>query len=149
TDSGKYAGERLSELPPNATVPYTGYAFQWPKSGYSYFISTLYLKSNASSINRGYPRNRLKQNLEIGKTYCVKFYCNITNQSTYGVDGLGAYFGDSNTDTITQCDKPITYLTPQVKNPNGNIITDTLNWVLITGTFTANGTEKYLILGNF
>src|SRR5690606_22419827 len=28
-------------------------------------------------------------------------------------------------------------------------ITDTLNWVAITGTFVANGTEKYLLLGNF
>src|SRR5690606_13010817 len=44
---------------------------------------------------------------------------------------------------------PLTYLTPQVQNPQGNIIIDTLNWVAITGTYTANGTEKYLMLGNF
>ncbi|MCC6372962.1 MAG: T9SS type A sorting domain-containing protein [Bacteroidia bacterium] len=38
---------------------------------------------------------------------------------------------------------------PQVTNPLGNIITDTLNWTLISGTFTANGDEKYLVIGNF
>lgn len=91
----------------------------------------------------------MKQNLQAGKTYCVKFYWSITNQSSVGVDGLGAYFGDSSLDTISKCNDPITYLIPQVQNPSGNMLTDTLNWVLMTGTFTANGSEKYMVLGNF
>src|SRR5690606_33046643 len=86
---------------------------------------------------------------QAGKTYCVKFYVNISNPSTYGIDGFGAYFGDNNIDTITYCNVPLTYLIPQVQNPQGNIISDTLNWIAITGTFVANGTEKYLLLGNF
>jgi hypothetical protein len=65
------------------------------------------------------------------------------------MDGFGAYFGDNTIDTITHCTIPLTYLTPQVKNPPGNAITDTLNWVPITGTFTATGNEKYMVIGNF
>jgi hypothetical protein len=65
------------------------------------------------------------------------------------MDGFGIYFGDNSIDTITRCNWPITYLTPQVQNPSNNVITDTLNWVPITGTFVANGTEKYALIGNF
>jgi hypothetical protein len=37
---------------------------------------------------------------------------------------------------------------PQVSNPSGNIINDTANWVPVTGTFVATGSEKYMIIGN-
>ncbi len=96
-----------------------------------------------------YTKNRLKANLQIGKTYCVKFYVNISNKSPYAIDGFGAYFGNNSIDTISYCYVPLSYITPQVQNPKGNIITDTLNWVAITGTFTANGNEKFLLLGNY
>ena len=139
----------LGELPPSQQVPNSGFAWQYPKSGHNYIIANLFFSPGNSQSKRTYARNTLKQNLQMGKTYCVKFYWSITNQSTYGIDGLGAYFGDNSLDTINQSDKPITYLTPQVQNPIGNMLTDTLKWVLMAGTFTANGTEKYMILGNF
>lgn len=149
-DTSSYNYIRVSELPPSYQVPNSGFAWQWPKSGASYIISSLYSRQpNDSQSSRIYPRNFLKGNLQAGKTYCVKFYYSIANVSTYGVDGLGAYFGDQSMDTITQGNKQVTYLTPQVQNPTGNILKDTLNWNLITGTFTANGTEKNLVLGNF
>ena len=34
------------------------------------------------------------------------------------------------------------------KNPDGNYITDTVNWVKISGVFTANGGEKFVTIGN-
>ncbi|MBX3165657.1 MAG: T9SS type A sorting domain-containing protein [Bacteroidetes bacterium] len=91
----------------------------------------------------------MKSNLQAGKAYCVKFYVNLYNASPCAIDGIGVYFGGGEIDTIHYCNIPLTYLTPQIQNPQGNIITDTLNWVAITGTFMANGTEKYLMLGNF
>ena len=128
----------------NSDVPINGNTFQFPKTGNAYVICTWYYNNL-----RGYSKNRLKKNLIAGKTYCVKFYVNITNKSPYGMDGFGAYFGDGSIDTIKKCTVPLNYVNPQVKNPLGNVITDTLNWVPITGTFTANGTEKYMLLGNF
>jgi DNA-binding beta-propeller fold protein YncE len=38
---------------------------------------------------------------------------------------------------------------PQIENPDSNILTDTLNWMPITGTYLANGGEQYVLLGNF
>ncbi len=148
-DTNKFFGAILTSLPPTGQVPNNSYTYQWPRTGNNYFISTLFFKPNTQQTLRGYSRNRLKQKLQVNKTYCVKVYYNITNQCTYGVDGFGAYFADSTSDTITRCEKPITFLAPQIQNPTNNILSDTLNWSLLTGTFTANGNEKYMILGNF
>lgn len=144
-DTNKYSGILLTTS--TGFVPKSSYTYQWPVGGQNFYISTLLFKPNSTQTSRGYPRNKLKQNLQSGKTYCVKFYANVSDQSTYGADGLGAYFGDASLDTITQCSKPISYLTPQIQY--FGLITDTMNWVVITGTFTANGNEKYLMLGNF
>jgi hypothetical protein len=141
----------FSSCPGLNTVPLNGFTYQWPKHGDSYIHATYFCVPPTCSphSNRCYQRNRLKQNLQSGKAYCVKFYVNISNNSTYGMDGFGAYFGDNSIDTITKPYIPLTYLTPQVQNPNNNIITDTLNWTLITGTFVASGHEKFMLIGNF
>ncbi len=144
TDTSKVFGELI--IP--AKIPLNNYTYQWPKSGKNYLISLQYC-STCSFNKRGYPRNRLKEPLKGGKTYCVTFYINLSNQSTHAISNFGAYFGDSTLDTIRKCNDPITYLTPQIINPVNNIITDTLNWIPITGTFVANGTEKYMLIGNF
>jgi hypothetical protein len=148
-DTNKYMGIFLSKVYFPYSIPVSSFAYQWPKSGNNILLSTLFFKPNTNQTGRGYPRNTLKQILQSGHTYCVKVYYSITNQSSYGGDGLGAYFGNNTLDTITKCDKPIVYLTPQIQNPTNNLLIDTLSWSLLTGTFVANGTEKYMMLGNF
>lgn len=143
-DSNNFAGAIYGVC--NNKVPANGNTWQFPKSGNIYLITNFFWLPNGS---RSYPKNRLKKTLVQGKSYCVKFYINIANTSPRGIDGFGAYFGSTLIDTITKCTIPLTYITPQVSNPIGNVITDTLNWVPITGTFVATGTEKYLLLGNF
>ncbi len=90
---------------------------------------------------------KLTDTMEAGKYYCLTFYVNLINNAKYGVDGIGAYFSD----TLFNCNNStcLIGLNPQVSNPAGNAITDTLNWTLISGCFTANGTESYLLIGNF
>jgi hypothetical protein len=92
-------------------------------------------------------RNKLKSNLINGKTYCVKFYVNVSEYSAYSINKIGAYFGDASLDTILDGDVPLTYLNPQIE---ANFFpTDTIGYTLISGTFTADGTEKYMVIGNF
>jgi len=131
----------------NGQAPVNGSGYQVPKTGNAYILGTMYCV--VPSCGRSYVKNRLKSTLQAGKTYCVKFHVNITNVTPRGMDGFGAFFGDNHIDTITQCSIPLSYINPQVQNPHGNVISDTLNWVPITGTFTANGTEKFVLLGNF
>jgi hypothetical protein len=132
-------------------VPYTYFGYQFPRTGNNFATFFPLCFQNFCTINnsRGYVRNRLKTNLVAGKTYCVKFYVIVSENSTYSHDSYGIYFGDNSLDTITQINRPLNYLVPQVKNPAGNILNDTLNWTLVTGTFVANGTEKHCVIGNF
>jgi hypothetical protein len=38
---------------------------------------------------------------------------------------------------------------PQIYNPIGFYITDTLNWTKISGIYTAEGGEEWITIGNF
>ena len=147
-DTNKFFAELFSKNIPPYLVPKSTYTYQWPRHGSNYIGSSQYC-GTCSYNTRGYPRNILRQKLEVGKVYCFSMYVNLTNQSTHAIDALGAFFSDSSNDTIKECSIPLTYLTPQIQNPVNNIILDTLNWTAITGTFVANGTEKYLMIGNF
>ncbi len=136
-----------STLATIGNAPNSNFGFQYPRSGNN-FVGVQFYCNNCTNNPRLYPRNRLKQVLQAGKTYCAKYYVVNTNNNLVAIDKYGMYFGDNSIDTITKCTYPITYLNPQVENTTG-IITDTLNWIPITGTFVANGTEKYMVLGNF
>jgi hypothetical protein len=147
-DTTKYSFYILNKCFNN--MPGPAMDFQYPKSGKGFIAGTFYCGGSCDTIhNRSYFRNKLKQHLVSGKTYCIKFYANLRNSSPYGIDAIGVFIGNNTLDTIKYGDIKITYLTPQIQNISGNIITDTLNWVSITGTFVANGTENSLVIGNF
>lgn len=142
--SSSYAGEILTGI----DVPLSGWTYQQAIHGDSYLISTLFC-TTCSYNTRSYPKNRLRANLKSGKTYCVSFYVNLMNRSSYAISSIGAYFGDASIDTISYCTIPLTYLIPQIQNSVGNYLSDTLNWMQVKGFYTATGAEKYLLLGNF
>jgi hypothetical protein len=148
TDSLKLFGELMTANLPPFNVPLSSYTYQWPKHGNNYLATTNFCPTCGSNI-RGYPRNRLKQELELGRTYCFSMYLNLTNKSSYAIDGFGIYFSDSITDTIKYCNRPLTYLTPQIQNPIGTFLSDTLNWIFFSGLYTATGKEKYVLIGNY
>lgn len=143
-DSSKFVCGGLTYNTCYSNVPYN-VAFQYPRSGKGYARVTYFCTPSC----RTYPKNRLITNLVNGKTYCVKMYLNLQNNSPLSLDAFGMYFGDSSVDTINTCSVPLTFLNPQIQNSPSNFITDTLGWVLLSGTFVANGNEKYLVLGNF
>lgn len=133
-------------------VPLEGGYLQWPRSGSAFISITPYCSNGACTpnFNRSYARNRLKSSLVSGTSYCVRFFVNVRNISTVGIDAISICFTDNFTlDTIQNKNRQLTFLTPQIQNPVGNIITDTLNWIEIAGTFIAIGNESHLLIGNF
>jgi hypothetical protein len=132
-------------------IPNNGLTYQMPHNGSGYAQATVLCFTPQCSFypNRGYFRNRLKNNLINGKTYCVKAWVNVSNPVSYGISNIGFFFVDNIIDTISKPMAILSYINPQVENPTTNILTDTLNWVPITGTFVANGTEKNCVIGNF
>jgi hypothetical protein len=67
----------------------------------------------------------------------------------YAVNHIGAYLDDGHIDTTSVPGMPQTQYIPDLQIDETSIINDTLNWVKIEGSFTANGTEKFITIGNF
>ena len=96
---------------------------------------------------REYLRYPLSNTLKSGTTYCLTFYVNLFNESHDAIDAIGAYF----TDSALICPTLFCLLNypAQVNNAAGNILSDTLGWMQITGCFTAQCNENYMLIGNF
>ncbi|MFO0356228.1 MAG: T9SS type A sorting domain-containing protein [Sphingobacteriaceae bacterium] len=147
-DTNGYGYYLFSTLIGNA--PYCSTGFQQPRHGKNFIISQLFCEGSLCSIfnSRGYPRNRLKNKLTAGKTYCAKYYVVNTNNNRVAMESYGIYLADSSLDTINYCSYPLTYINAQITYSNG-VITDTMNWTAIKGTYVASGNEKYMVIGNF
>ncbi len=130
-----------------AGVPFNVLGFQNPRTGnayagfYAYAIMGLYREFIGTS---------LIQQLIIGKKYYVTFYVNTAFNpnpgwhSTFAVNKLGARFT-----TV-----PYTYSIPiPVDNfaqiYTDSIISDTVNWVKISGSFIADSAYRFVSFGNF
>jgi hypothetical protein len=134
------------------TAPNLSFGYQMPRSGSNFILGQFYcdLSTCTFTRSRGYPTNRLKSVLKAGKRYEGKYYVVNTNNNVVGIDAYAMHLGTSaSVDSITYASIPITYLSPQITYPNGSIITDTMRWTAVSGTFVAQGNEKYIVLGNF
>ena len=155
-DSTKYSALPFALFHSCASVwglPSNNWFFQNPRSGNAVVeIGTLIPTSNPTTFQRTYTRNKLRSGLQNGKSYCAKMYVNAPDkQGDYYTDGIQMYFDNGQLDTIVAIDSigPFTFVNPQVSNLSGNILNDTMNWVAVSGTFVANGTETFLTIGNF
>ncbi|MEO6303621.1 MAG: gliding motility-associated C-terminal domain-containing protein [Bacteroidia bacterium] len=136
---------------PGLRTPTNGYrkSYQVPRTGTNYCFYTNYGSNTVSPsypYEREYIQNQLNKSLTNGKNYCVKFYVSLMNESKYAITEFGAYLDDGSIHTIYY---GVSTVVPQIKSPVGLFLTDTLNWTEVKGTYVANGTEKYLTLGNF
>jgi hypothetical protein len=143
------AGLTYNTCYPNLPLA-SGITYQWPKTGNGIIRLQVYCTSVTCTYtnSRLYPKNRLLSSLSAGATYCVKMNVNLQNTAPYAIDMLQILLADVSIDTTKYCKLPLTYLNPQITNTLG-IINDTLNWIEVRNTFVANGTEKYLVIGNF
>jgi len=128
-----------------ADTPQNFQGYQVPRTDSSYAGIILY--NPLASNYREYIEVELDSALTSNKIYCLEFYVSSANQAQYTVSKIGAYFSnDSLIDTTAH--NAITYVVPQIENSSA-IITDTTNWVKVSGQFTATGGEKFMTIGNF
>jgi hypothetical protein len=123
-------------------VPTNFFGYSNAKDGNGYVGIGIYEKGG---YGKEYIYQKLTQPLQSGKVYCLSFYVNRADRFTYAIKNIGAFFSNNL--------QPLTNgyeinATPQVENQTG-IISDTVNWTLIQGCFTANGGEQYITIGNF
>ncbi len=134
----------------NCGVPYnlSGGGYQVPRTGNAYaYMIFLKFTPNPAVNWRGYIQQKMANKLTAGKSYCVTYWASLVNYVNYGVDELSGYFDDGSIQSIGVAKEAIA--NPQVKSPSGVFYADTLKWMKVQGSFTANGTEEYITIGNF
>lgn len=140
---------------PLYSTPYQFYdscfqSYQPVRTGNTYIDIANYTQSwnNESTI----PFVKLKDTLKAGSVYCVTYYISMLNNARYSLDKFGALFtptpmlcwtGATSTTAIAGL------YTPQVVTTPGVVFEDTLNWMEVSGSFTAVGNEAYLAIGDF
>jgi len=126
-----------------AGAPTNGTGYQVPHSGNGYAGAYL-----TGGIYKEYIQIHLSTPLVAGNLYDFKMYVVLHNKSQTASDDIGAYFSVTapvSAGTGYLNGNPVA----QVSNTPGNVITDTLNWTLISGSYAATGGEQYITLGHF
>jgi len=134
---------------PQFSTPNNWGGYQQPASGVAYSGFGAYVSHVYSGINqREFIGGTLTASLLRGTKYFVSFKVSpsVSNQilSNCAIDHIGAVFST----------KPYTWNLPApiTNNPQvyeKTIITDTANWTRIFGSFIADSSYNYVIIGNF
>ncbi len=123
-------------------VPFNLFGFQQSHSGNGYsMISSLFPAFNGQ---REYIQVELDSTLSTNTTYCISFFVNLSDTTGLGTNNIGMYF--SSTHTFVGGFQCLNFI-PQINFTS--VISDTANWTEISGTYTAQGGERYIIIGNF
>jgi len=130
----------------DVSVPSNSLGFQNARTGNGYAGVFVYIDNTNT---REYIEGTLLTPLVQGKLYCVEFYVSLADTiSSIAITNMGAYFShDSLLDSSSY--NAITIVTPQVENSNTNYLTSKTTWMLVSGTFTAAGGERFITIGNF
>lgn len=138
-----------------AGVPLNYWTYQYARIGVAYATIDFYETDNNNGLSiRDYVQTQLTDTLKSGRDYCVRFYVNLANSGTYlspnfnliSIDKIGLYFS---TNAIQSSNWYSLSVTPQILSSPGVFLSDTLNWMEISGTYTAHGGEKFITIGNF
>ena len=121
--------------------------YQMPRTGDAYVgMYSFSYNPNDSVYSREYIQTQLLDTLEAGNDYYVEFSVSRADLYNFGHSAFGILF--TNDSLYFQGQREI-IATPSVSNTPGNIISDSALWYTISGIYTAQGTERYLCLGNF
>ena len=135
----------------NYTVPQGGlgvyHYYQPPRSGDGYAGLFVFWES---SLLTEFIQTPLLDEMTKGIQYYVEFYVvpdlNASKEWIY-TDAVGLAFTES-VYTAEVIPHAVVDLEPAIENV-GTLITDTMNWTRVSGCYIADGTEEYLMIGNF
>ena len=130
----------------NVSVPknFFGTNYQTPRTGNAYAgIQTLRPNDNL----RGNLCTQLSSLLTLNSYYIIKLYAVSVQGYILASNNLALSF--SNTLTYTLAPNATLNLPMHIYKFGNPVLKDTLNWTEIMGIYKANGTEQYIIIGNF
>jgi hypothetical protein len=97
---------------------------------------------------REYLVNQLDSTLQSGVAYVFSIWVSLCDNCTLASDDLQFLFTNTST-TWNGTWSPMNTYTPTFSNTPGNFLSDKVNWVQLSFTFTATGGEQFLTIGNF
>ena len=133
---------KLSEYP-EIGVPNNALGRSNPKEGDNY--AGLLLYNVASKDGRMYIGSELKQMLKKGQKYCLSYSISLADASKFATNNLGFVFSKKPEFEAKDVLIRDNAIYPLRNKPQ----TNRENWEDICLVFTANGTEKYITIGNF
>ncbi len=87
----------------------------------------------------------LSEEMVAGKEYEFNFFLSLAENFYTPTDAIHVKF---TTDTIDYAQTALfNVFSPDWENTPGNFFTDTVNWMPVTGKYTARGGEKFVIIG--
>jgi hypothetical protein len=130
---------------PEVGIPNNWAGFQQAKSGVAYCGIGVYVQPPHPLNYRENLEVPLVSSLVANSCYYFEMYINLGDTCKYTTDKIGVYFTDT---LVTSGNWENLPYTPQINNSTGNM-PDTMNWILVNGTYTATGGESYIVIGNF
>ncbi len=132
------------------SVPQNGLAYQYAQDGDAYVG---YYAYDINGQYREYIGTPLIAPLTVGATYYLSFWANI---ATGGVDGyvgglcnnMGLLF-TMHSNVWVDFDGPAFPFRNYAHLYRAEVLTDTANWTLVSGSFVADSAYQYVVLGNF
>lgn len=134
--------------PGNTSVPNNAVGWQKARTGNAY--AGCIIMGSTPNGSREFIQSLLTAPMIAGHEYYVSFWVSLAEDywgSLVATDQIDAYLdtGYVFSSTSVQLD----FLTPQIQNPPGNVLSDTANWMQVKGTYTASGGERCIVIGNF
>ena len=132
-------------------VPLNWPGYQYAKTGMAYVGIYCYDWNGSYPDLKEYLQVKLTDSLIANRKYCVSFYVNLAKPhgpayNVVAITKIGMFISDTAVSDTTTYTLPYT---AQIQSPAGYYLSDTVNWMEISGTYTAHGGEKYITIGNF
>jgi hypothetical protein len=131
-------------------TPLNLFGFQYARSGQAY--AGFAVRSEATmpiyANLREYPMGTLTDTLIANGKYCVKFYISLSDSSKWAINKMGIFFTKN---IITHHDSTFYHnmnVVPDIQFEE-KFYSDTADWIELSGLYTAEGGERYFIIGNF
>lgn len=127
------------------TIPTNRGGGQWPNngSGYARFATFSSIFDNARELLW----QPIRYKLVAGEQYYFEMYVSLCDSLAYATHNMGIVFEDTILDDqfLLEC---LFQCPPVVENTSANPLTSKTGWIKVSGTFTAEGGEKYIHIGN-
>ncbi len=134
-----------NSLNPQAGIPSNDFGYQYARTGDGYagiYVSFGYTYAEYIEVPLSAP-------LIANRKYCLSFYVSLSAKYWLATSNIGAYFSTDSLLFVSYSPNVIDSVIPQIDNPSSNILNDTANWMLVSGSFIAAGGEKFMTIGNF